>query len=165
MGHLRRVGRRTGVIDVSVEIPLPAEVVWDFLADIQDAEPIPRRAVLRMVKEPPGPTVAGTRWHEAVRFVPGLWLHVESVVTQASRPSLLAMTFHSRWWSGDLRYEITDRSGGCLLRHRETVLPHLLLRPLTGWIEHRLRSRVLERLRDIHDVLLASCREDRAAPS
>ena len=152
----RRPGRNSCEIDLCIDIPLPPAVVWDFLADIQDAEPIPRRARVRMSKDPPGPTRAGTRWHESVRFAPGTWLHVESVVTQAVRPALLAMAFHCRWWSGELRYEITPTSRGCLLRHRETLTPAPLLQPLAGSIGRRLRVRIHERLGDIHDLLLAS---------
>jgi len=39
--------------------------VFALLADIQGAEPLPRRPTLRMVKDPSGATAVGTRWHEA----------------------------------------------------------------------------------------------------
>ena len=48
-------------IDQSVVIPRPVERVYAFLADIQDAEPFPRRAQVTMRKEPAGMTRAGTR--------------------------------------------------------------------------------------------------------
>ena len=155
--------RRECVIDLCVEVPLPAGAVYDFLADIQDVEPIPHRALVRMSKDPPGPTTRGTRWHESVRFAPGLWMHVESVVTEAARPQALAMTFHSRWWSGDLRYGITGTSQGCVLRHREVLVPTLVLQPVTGVIERRLRVTIQERLHDIRDVLVSGYRDPPAA--
>jgi hypothetical protein len=144
------------VFDLWIEVPAPTGVVWDFLADIQDFEPVPRSAVVRMRKAPPGRTGEGTRWHERVRFAPGLWMHIESVVTGAHRPRLLAMTFHSRWWSGNLRYDIADTSHGCRLRLRETLVPNRVLRPVTRWIERRLRVRLQERLRDIRGVLISA---------
>jgi hypothetical protein len=38
----------------------PAAEVFALIADIQDAEPLPRRAALRMEKDPSGPTAVGT---------------------------------------------------------------------------------------------------------
>ncbi|MGE5289788.1 MAG: hypothetical protein ACM3ML_21890 [Micromonosporaceae bacterium] len=50
-------------------------------------------AGIRMTKIPPGPTAAGTRWHEQVRLVPGLWMPVDSVVTEFGEPVLLGTNF------------------------------------------------------------------------
>jgi hypothetical protein len=72
-GTQRRSSGPTGAglaFDLSVRIRRPAPEVFPLLADIQDAEPLPRRATLRMVKDPSGPTAVGTRWHEAVRIAP-----------------------------------------------------------------------------------------------
>jgi hypothetical protein len=99
--------------------------VFAFLADIQDAEPIPRQAVVRMVKEPAGPTAVGTRWHEQVRIAPGCWLGIASVVTQIAEPSRLGMDFRSRWFAGHLIYEIKAAPGGSLLRQEETLQPRV----------------------------------------
>ena len=151
---MSRLGRGEFVIDLCVEIPVPARAVYALLADIQDAEPIPRRAAVRMAKEPTGVTTIGTRWHEAVKFAPGLWMHVDSVVTDALEPHRLAMDFESIWWSGNLSYDIEATSSGNLLHHRELLRPTLILRPLTGLIERRLRVRIEERLHDIRDVLV-----------
>jgi hypothetical protein len=40
------------VFDLSVMIRRPAAEVFALLADVQDAEPLPRRATLRMEKDP-----------------------------------------------------------------------------------------------------------------
>lgn len=146
---------RRCVIDLSVDLPVPASAAYDLLADIQDVEPIPRRAAVRMVKEPAGATHCGTRWHESVRFLPGWWMHVESIATEVSEPHLLGMDFESWWWSGHLRYEIEDTPDGCRLHHRETLTPNRLLRPLTGVIERRLGGAIAQRLQDIRAVLLS----------
>ena len=65
-------GKRSEAVpafDLSVMIRRPAAEVFALLADIQDAEPLPRRATLRMEKDPSDPTAVGTRWHEAVRIL------------------------------------------------------------------------------------------------
>jgi deazaflavin-dependent oxidoreductase (nitroreductase family) len=140
-------------LDTAVEIARPADTVYSFLADIQDAEPIPRRARVRMVKDPPGRTTVGTRWHESVRLAPGGWLNVESVVTEAKQPHELGMDFSSRWWSGHLTYTIDDTDHGCVLRHREIVRPRALLSPFTCTIKRRLRLKIEQRLDDIKETL------------
>jgi len=126
------------------------------LADIQDAEPIPRSAAIRMVKEPTGPTRTGTRWHEAVRVAPLCWLHVESVVSQVHQPDRLGMDFHSRWLIGHLNYDIEPAPDGSILHHRDTVRPRGLLRWLSPLVERRMRPRIIERLADIKQILEAS---------
>jgi Polyketide cyclase / dehydrase and lipid transport len=108
-----------------------------------------------MVKEPSGPTTVGTVWHEAVRLAPGLWLHVDSVVTEAQQPYRLGMRFRSLWFTGSLTYEIEPAGGGSVLRQREELLPRRLLRPFRGVIEQQLRPRLRQRLGDIKSVLEA----------
>jgi uncharacterized protein YndB with AHSA1/START domain len=142
--------------DLSVAIRRPPPVVFALLADVQDAEPIPRSAAVRMVKEPTGRTTAGTRWHEWVRVVPGYWFHVESLVSHVQEPNKLSMDFQSRWLSGHLTYDIEPTPDGSILRHRETVRPRAFLRWLWPFIERRLRLRIVERLADIKAILEAS---------
>ena len=47
--------------DLATDADLPPAEVYAFLAAVQDVEPIPRKATVRMRKEPPGPTRPGTR--------------------------------------------------------------------------------------------------------
>src|SRR5512132_3330658 len=86
---------RAGTIDLAIDVLRSPEAVYALLADIQDAEPIPRNAVVRMIKDPAGPTTVGTQWHEYVSLAPGCWLHIESVVTEANEPTRLGMDFHN----------------------------------------------------------------------
>ena len=147
--------RRTARFDLSVRVRRPAAAVFAFLADIQDSEPIPRRAAVRMVKEPPGPTRVGTRWNEAVRVAPGCTLHIRSVVTDVARPYRLGMDFRSLWFAGHLTYDIEPAADGCVLRQRETLQPRLLLRWLGPYVARRLRPRLVQRLDDIKALLEA----------
>jgi hypothetical protein len=147
-------------IDLSVAVRRPPEAVFALLADVQDVEPVPRRAHVEMVKEPTGPTRVGTRWHERVRLLPGCWLSIESVVTELRGPGLLGLEFRSRPWSGHLTYEVSPGpDGGSLLRHRETLRVRRPLGPLTRLVGRTLESHIRERLRDLKLVL-----EDGAAP-
>jgi hypothetical protein len=127
--------------------------VFAFLADIQDAEPIPRRAAVTMVKEPSGQTARGTKWHERVHIAPGLWLHVESVVTDIAEPSRLGMDFHSKWFAGHLTYEIQADTGGSMLRQHETLQPRWPMLWLGQVIEPYLRRQLVRRLQDIQQLL------------
>ncbi len=143
-------------IDLGIVVRRPPRVVFDLLADIQDVEPIPRRAHVEMRKDPAGPTRVGTRWHERVRLTPGCWLSVESVVTELSEPSVLGMEFRSRPWWGHLTYEIEPApEGSSVLHHRETLRVRRPLTLLTRLIGRQLEARVAQRLRDIRDVLEA----------
>jgi Polyketide cyclase / dehydrase and lipid transport len=139
--------------DLSIAIRRQPDEVFAFLADVQDAEPIPQRAAVTMVKEPAVPTAVGTRWHERVRIAPGLWLHVESVVTDVARPARLGMDFHSKWFTGHLTYEIQPDTSGSLLCQRETLQPRGPLRWLDRVIEPYLRRQLVRRLQDIRQLL------------
>lgn len=152
-GHLPSRPEGGFAIDQAIGIARSAETVYAFLADIQETEPIPRRATVQMIKQPPGRTTLGTRWHERVRFAPGCWLRIESVVTEVDEPHRLGRDFSSRPWSGHLTYDIDDEPDGCVLHHRELVRLHALLRPLGPVIERRLRRKIDERLGDIEHVL------------
>jgi hypothetical protein len=139
--------------DLSVTIRRPPAAVFTFLADVQEHEPIPRSASIRMTKIPAGPTAAGTRWHEQVRLVPGWWMRVDSVVTEINQPALLGMDFRSIWCTGHLTYTVEAIPEGSVLHQRETLLPRSPLRPLAARVDAGLRPRLLTRLAEIRDLL------------
>ncbi len=86
-------------------------------------------------------------------MAPGLWLHIESVVTQIAEPSRLGMDFHSHWFAGHLTYEIHAEAGGSLLRQRETLQPRKPMRWLEWIIEPYLRRQLVRRLQDMQQLL------------
>jgi hypothetical protein len=57
--------------DLSVAIRRSPTAVFGLLADIQDHEPVPLDARVRMTKHPSIATRVGTRWDEKVRIAPG----------------------------------------------------------------------------------------------
>jgi hypothetical protein len=138
--------------DLSVPVRKAPEVVWNLLADIQDVEPIPEASGVRMVKEPVAPTGVGTRWHEHVRLAPGAWMLVESTVTEARPPEVLAMDFRSRWFSGHLAYVVEPTPTGCRLHQRETLELRPGLRGAAARVDALLRPRLLDRLAEVRDV-------------
>ncbi|MFI7121712.1 SRPBCC family protein [Amycolatopsis sp. NPDC049868] len=141
--------------DLSVEIRRPPATVFALLADIQDFEPIPRDAVVTLVKEPSGPTEVGTRWHERVRLAPHIWLHVENLVSEADAPHRLTIDARSSWMTAHLTYEIEPVADGSVLRQHETLRLRALPRWLGPYIERRLRPRLHRRLSDIKAILEA----------
>lgn len=150
------IGRRPLTFDLSVRIERRPEEVFALLADVQDAEPIPRRAAVRMTKEPAGSTTIGTRWHERVRILPGYWLRVESVASTVDQPIRLGMDFDSLWFTGHLTYDIEPVPGGCILHQREVLRPRWLLGWMRSFIGRGLRPRLIERLDDIKRLVEAS---------
>lgn len=141
--------------DLSIEIRRPPATVYSLLADIQEVEPVPHRAAVRMVKDPTGPTSLGTRWHEAVRLAPGCWFHIESVVSELDPPHLLGMDFSSRWLAGHLTYLIEPSAEGSILRQQETVRSRALPRWLLPAVGRSMRPRLQQRLADIKQILEA----------
>lgn len=141
--------------DLSVPVRRPPADVYTLLADIQEAEPLPRTAGVRLSKTPSGPTHEGTRWHEQVRVAPGAWMRIESIATDTAPPHALGMDFSATWFAGRLDYEINDSPDGSVLRQRETLRLRGPLAPLAGQVDARLRPRLLDRLADIRDAVEA----------
>ncbi len=135
--------------DLSVAIRRPPAAVFAFLADVQEQV----GAGIRMTKIPAGPTAIGTRWHEQVRLAPGLWMPVDSVVTEIGEPVLLGMDFRSIWCTGHLTYTVEAAPQGSILHQRETLLPRWPLRWLAAWVDVRLRPHLLTRLAGIQAQL------------
>jgi hypothetical protein len=106
-----------------------------------------------MVKDPAGPTIVGTHWHERVRLMPAVWLSIESIVTEADYPHRLSMDFHSHWFAGQLTYEIEPAGPASVLHQRETLRPGRPMLWLQRSIKPYLTRQVLRRLQDIKHIL------------
>jgi len=141
--------------DLSVEIRRPPAAVFALLTDIQDHEPIPRDARVKMMKHPSTATHVGTRWDERVRIGPGWWMSIESIVTDIRPPNVLGMDFHSVWLYGHLVYTITPSREGARLQQRESVHLRWPLRWFSTRVERRLGARLGRRLAELRDLLEA----------
>jgi deazaflavin-dependent oxidoreductase (nitroreductase family) len=149
----RRTTTGETFLELSIDIRRSPGEVYTFLADVQDVEPIPRRATVKMVKGPPTETSVGTRWHEPVRPAPGLWLHIESAVTEVEPPHLLGMDFTTRWFSGHLTYTLEPIGDGTRLYQHERLRPRLMRQVLNPLLGRQLQVHVEERLMDLKHVL------------
>ena len=138
--------------DLSVPIQCRPEALFALLADIQDAEPIPKSAKVRMTKEPVGPTIPGTCWHERVRLAPGCWLSVESIVTDVCAPHSLELDFRNLWFAGHLTYTIESSVNGSVLHQREHLRPRGPLRWFSRPMDASLRPRLLRRQDDLRYI-------------
>ena len=139
--------------DLSVEIRRPPAAVFALLADIQDFEPIPRDAVVKLVKEPSGPTAVGTLWHEKVKLAPCIWLHVENLVSEVDAPHRLTIDAHNSWMTAHLTYQNEPVAGGSVQRQHETLRLWAPPRWLGPYVERGLRPRLHQRLSDIKTIL------------
>jgi hypothetical protein len=148
-----QIRRGDATFELAVQVRRRPEVLFAFLADVQDAEPIPRRAIVRMTKHPPGATTVGSWWDERVRVAPACWMRIVSRVTEIDPPRSLGMDFTGRWFTGHLTYTLMATTCGCRLTHREVLRPRLLVRPWTRLIAHRLEPRLAARLEDIRRLL------------
>jgi uncharacterized protein YndB with AHSA1/START domain len=148
-----QIGENEATFELAVQVRRRPEVVFALLADVQDAEPIPRRATVRMTKHPTGPTMVGSWWDERVRVAPGCWMRIVSRVTEIDPPRSLAMDFAGRWFTGHLTYTFTATADGCRLTHREVLHPRALVRPWTRQIARRSEPRLAARLEDIRRLL------------
>ena len=157
-GQQRGRADSTLTFDLSVEIRRSPAAVFALLADIQDYEPVPFDAHVKMTKHPSAVTRVGTRWDEKVKIAPGWWMSIESVVTDFRPPGVLAMDFHGAWLCGHLAYSITPSPDGTTLHQHETVY----LRWPFGWVstrvERRLRAQLGRRLAELRDLLEADTR-------
>jgi len=153
--HHHGRGDPTLNFDLSVVIRRPPAAVFALLADIQEHEPVPLDARVRMTKHPSTATRVGTRWDERVRIAPGWWMSIQSVVTDIRQPSLLGMDFSSVMLYGHLTYTINATPEGTTLQQRETVRLRWPLRWLATRVERRLRARLIRRLAELRDLLEA----------
>jgi hypothetical protein len=140
--------------DLSVPVRRPPGEVFAVLADVQDhVGSDPRRARVRMSKQPAGATRAGTTWHEQVRVGPGWWMTVDSSATGVAEPSRLDLAFRAALFTGRLGYRVEATPEGSLLRQWETLRPRGPVRWLTRPMDARLRPRLLDRLADLRDEI------------
>ena len=136
--------------DETVTVQRPPEVVYGYLADIQDYSP--RSIIPVHVKRPSGPTRVGTRWEERVRLAPRLTMTTWSEVTAADPPRLLAMRWTSPMMHGDITYTFEPCPEGTRFRYQETLMAHGPFRLAGGLLEGMLLKRLRSRILDLRDL-------------
>jgi hypothetical protein len=140
------------LFEMAVDIGCPRRSVFALLADIQDHEPIPRAKHVRMVKLPSTATRLGSWWDEHVRLIPGVWLTIQSVVTELEEPTTMGMDFHSRWFDGHLTYTLQPSGSNTTLHQHETIRLRWPLSWFPGHVERTLRKQLGTRLVEIRSL-------------
>lgn len=137
------------VFDHTIFVRSAPEAIFPMLADPQDFAPARLVPVLR--KAPGGPTQAGTRWQEEVRFGP--WrIRTRSLATSVERPRQLSMRWEGPFMHGDLSYTLEAMAGGTMLRQRETMVPEGPLRLFGGLVGRSLTRHLIRRMEDIRNL-------------
>lgn len=136
--------------DETVIVNRPAEIVFGYLADIQEYSP--RSIIPVHIKTPSGPTQVGTRWEERVRIAPLLIMTTWSEATAVDPPHLLAMKWTSPIMHGDITYTFESCPQGTRFRYQETLIAHGPLRLVGGLVEGMLLKRLSSRILDLRDL-------------
>lgn len=136
--------------DETVIVRRPPEIVYPYLADIQEYSP--RSIIPVHVKRPTGPTRVGTRWEERVRVGPFLTLVTWSEASVVDPPHILAMKWTMPMMHGDITYTLDPCPEGTRFRYQETLTAHGPFRLLGGLLESMLLKRLGPRLLDLRDL-------------
>lgn len=109
-----------------------------------------------MEEPPPGPTEAGTPWHEVIRLGPRMRMTVWSEALEVDPDRLLRERSWASWMTGTLLDTHEPTADGTTLRLRKTLRPKGLLRVLDRPIVAMLGPQELWRLEAIRDLLGAA---------
>jgi uncharacterized protein YndB with AHSA1/START domain len=139
----------------STEIHRPPEVVFHFLANIQDVKQEEGSPVLELELITPGPPGLGSRYREVVRMLPFFKGEILSEITAFEPPRVLEMTWRAPGMKGTDTYELAASHGGTTLKHTKNTA---CLGPLR-LVEPLMRAALVPRL---EDRLLAIKRETEA---
>jgi hypothetical protein len=137
----------------SITIQQPPEVVFDFLANIQDVEQPDDSPVLELEMLTEGPPGLGTRYREVVQMMPLVKGEILSEITAFEFPLVLEMTWHGAGMSGMDRYQLEDRMDKTVLKHTKYTSFLGILRFLEPVMRIPLIPRLEERLVEIKQIL------------
>jgi hypothetical protein len=137
----------------SIDIRRPPEVVFEFLANIQDvvqAEDSPVLALDLITEGPPG---LGSRYREVVQMMPLFKGEIISEITAFDSPRVLEMDWKGPGMTGTDRYELATIQVGTRLNHTKWVSCPGLLRIMEPVMRIPLIPRLEERLVAIKHLL------------
>lgn len=138
----------------SIDIRKPPEVVFAFLANIQDVQQPDDSPVLALDLITEGPPRLGSKYREVVQMMPFVKGEILSEITAFESPRVLEMTWSGPGMRGTDRYELDTHPYGITLNHKKCtsfpgilrVLEPIMLKPLIPRLEQRLVDikRILE---------------------
>lgn len=137
----------------SIDIRKPPEVVFEFLANIQDVQQSDDSPVLGLDLITEGPPRLGSRYREVVQMMPFVKGEILSEITAFEFPRALEMTWSGPGMSGTDRYELDTHQYGTTLNHTKCTSFPGILRVLEPIMRKPLIPRLEQRLVDIKRIL------------
>jgi len=141
------------VWSASIDIRKPPEVVFEFLANIQNVQQSDDSPVLALDLITEGPPRLGSRYREVVRMMPFVKGEILSEITAFEFPRVLEMTWSGPAMSGTDRYELATHQYGTTLTHAKFTSFSGILRVLEPIMRKPLIPRLEQRLVDIKRML------------
>lgn len=143
----------------SITIHRPPEIVFDFLANIQDVHQEEGSPVLALDLITSGPPQKGSRYREVVQMAPWIKGEILSEITIFDPPKVLEMIWQGAGMAGFDRYELEANQDRTILRHKKVtscvgllcIMEPLMRRLLLPRLEQRLVAikNHLERIEDV----------------
>jgi hypothetical protein len=137
----------------SIEIRKPPEVVFDFLANIQDVHQSDASPVLALDLITEGPPRLGSRYREVVRMMPFVKGEIISEITIFNFPYALGLTWDGPGMRGTDKYELDAFKCHTILKHTKRTSFLGILRFMEPIMRIPLIPRLEQRLVDIKRIL------------
>jgi hypothetical protein len=137
----------------SITIARPPQVVFDFLANVQDVQQTEGSPVLALDLTTLGAPRLGSRYHEVVKMLLIYKGEFISEITAFYPPQLLELAYTGPGMIGDDRYDITATQGGTNLNQKKWVSFSGLLRIMEPFMRKPLFTRLEARLSGIKSKL------------
>jgi hypothetical protein len=137
----------------SIHIRKPPEIVFEFLANIQDVQQSDGSPVLALGLMTEGPPRLGSRYREVVQMMPFIKGEILSEITAFEFPRVLEMAWSGSGMSGTDRYELDAHQVGTTLNHTKCTSFPGILRVLEPIMRKPLIPRLERRLVDIKRIL------------
>ncbi len=137
----------------SIDIRRLPEVVFEFLANIQDVQQSDGSPVLSLELITAGPPGLGSRYREVVQMMPFVKGEILSEITAFEPPHVLEMAWSGPGMTGTDRYELSTIQEGTTLNHTKCTSCPGVLRVMEPIMRIPLLPRLEERLVDIKRLL------------
>lgn len=128
----------------SIDILRPPDVVFHYLANIQDVKQEVGSPVLALDLITPGPPGLGSRYREVVQMLPFFKGEILSEITAFETPRVLEMAWTAPGMKGSDKYELAAAHGGTTLKHTKNTVCLGALRLM----EPLMRAALVPRLED-----------------
>jgi hypothetical protein len=137
----------------TIDIRKPPEVVFEFLANIQDVQQSDDSPVLVLDLITEGPPRLGSMYREVVQMMPLVKGEILSEITVFDVPRELELTWSGSGMRGTDRYELDTNQSGTNLKHTKCTSFPGILRGMEPVMRRALIPRLEQRLVKIKQIL------------